>query len=351
MRTWKPTIATLTFASLVMMAGCGGGSGAGGSAGVGGTTSTVSGNISNQSSTAMRMTASPTLLARVVRFFSPVTDAIAAVTGIQVTTNGVGTNTDPSGFFALSGPFSGLLNVLFNNGSQSFSVPINVPPGATVVLRDINLAADGTAQPGQMDVYLHGIIASASCSSTPETLTVAFPGGTKTVDLDGNTKIRVSGNTTAATCQDLNTNAGQPVRVEAETQGDGSLLAERVKVRPEEADEAAEVGFRGAVTATSCPDSITVQRTDGESVTVKLTSSTVFEGATGCSNLSTNEHVKVQGTLATDGTVTAGHVEVEDEQEMGREGHPFWMMPWPFLGFSFPTPTPTTATASPTPTP
>ena len=78
--------------------GCGGGG-----SGASGATSTVSGNVSNQS-TAMRLEARPSLFARVLRLLSPVTEALAGRNGIHVSVGGTATDTDPNGFFAITGP-------------------------------------------------------------------------------------------------------------------------------------------------------------------------------------------------------------------------------------------------------
>jgi hypothetical protein len=329
-------------AATLVASGCGGGGGGGGS----GSTSTVSGNISNQS-TAMREKSRPTFLARVVRWLSPVTEAIAGRNGIHVSVNGTQVDTDQNGFFALTGPFSGAVTVSFGNGNRSFTVNIDVPAGATVILRDVDLREDGSAHPGDVDVHLRGTIVSASCGTSPQTVTIMPRGGGSNVtfDLNGDTKIKVDGQG-GKTCSDLAAAAGQPASVEAVQQGDGSLLAERVKVRPTESDEQDEVEFRGLVTATSCPDSITVQRPDGQSVTVNLTSSTEIEDGQSCAGLA-GQHVKVEGAAQPDGSVTATHIEVEDSGEIDHEADEDGGGQ-----FGTPTPEPTeTPESTPTPTP
>src|SRR5882724_4705916 len=106
------TLSSASAGALVIAAlaiGCGGGGGGGSATGA---TSTVSGNVSNQSTT-MRLEARPTLFARLMHVLSPVTDAFAGRNGIQVTIGGTTTSTDPNGFFALTGPFSGPVTVAF----------------------------------------------------------------------------------------------------------------------------------------------------------------------------------------------------------------------------------------------
>jgi len=300
----------LTTALLIALAGCGGGGSGGGTASGGGATSTVSGNISN-TSTAMRLSSPPTMLARVLHFFSPVTEAFAGRTGIHVSVGGVETDTDANGFFVLTGPFSGAVTVSFGAGNRTFTLQVDVPAGGTVVLRDVDLRDDGTAHAGGSGVKVVGTIASADCSSVPNTLTVALGNQNVIVDLGSSTLIKVGDQVAPGTCQDLANGAGQPVRVDAEVQPDGSLLADQVKIRPSMGEEHVdEVEFHGAVTALACPASITVARGDGQSVTVNLTSSTEFEGVADCSGLAIADNVEVEGTLA-NGEVTASEVQVE----------------------------------------
>lgn len=288
----------------IVLSGCGSGGGGGGQS------STVSGNVSNQS-TAMRSAARPTLLASVMRFFSPVTEAAAGRNGIHVSVKGVEAETDPNGFFSLTGPFSGTVTVTFGNGIRSFTMDVNVPPGSTVILRDVELRDDGTARSGGEDFSLRGTLADASCEKNPQTIAVALGSQQVAVELSGSTRIRISGQGGSnGSCADLTAHVGQPVRVEGVQQTDGSLLADSVHVNPQEGEGAEEIEFRGMVTSLACPSSITVQRTDGESISVTITSATEFEGIAGCSDLD-GRSVKVEGTSG-DGTVTAKKIEVEE---------------------------------------
>ena len=331
-----------TAALIALAAGCGGGGGGGGAASGAGS-ATISGNVSNQS-TAMQMRRPPTMLARVMRFFSPVSDAVAGRNGIQVSVSGVQSTTDSTGSFAMSGAPSGTRTITFSNGSQTFTVTLNVPEDSTVVMRDVELGSDGRAHPGQIDTYLRGTVESASCSTTPQTLTVKLTNQSVTVQLGANTRIKGTGSVPASTCEDVASAVGQPVRVDAVTQSDGTLLAERVKLRSHEANPANEIGLRGPVTATNCPSAFTLGRPDGQSVTVNLTSSTELEDGATCGDLD-GMHVKVKGSLESDGSVTAREVEIADEEERGCEGRRH------FDDDDHGTPTPTeTETATPTPT-
>jgi len=313
----RPPICAAVLGMAMLIVGCGGGGGGGGAASS--ATSTVSGNVSNQSA-AMRLISRPTMLARVLRLLAPVTDAIAGRNGIHVSIGGTAADTDPNGFFTLTGPFSGPVTVSFGNGSQSFSIDIDVPAGSTVVLRDVDLRHDGSAHPGSVDVRVRGIVVGTSCGTVPQTLTIApaSGGSNVTIDLDANTKIKVDGQG-GKTCVDLVNAVGERARARAVRQNDGSLLAERVKVQPTDVDDQDEVEFRGTVTATSCPDSITVARSDGQSVTVHVTSSTEFEDGATCDALA-GQHVEVEGTTEPDGSVSARHIAAEDAEEIDHEG-------------------------------
>lgn len=305
---------SLVLASILALAlaSCGGGGGGGG--GGSGAASTLSGNVSNQSQ-AMRMTAPTTIVARLLRFLSPVTEALAGRNGIQVEVNGIQTETDQNGFFTITGPFSGVVTVSFGTGNRNFAMQVDVPPGATVVLRDVDLRDNGTADPERTDVDLRGSVVGASCNTTPQTLTVDVAGQNVTVELDALTRIQISGpGPSDRTCAELANATGQRVRVEAIRRADGSLLAERVKVNPEAVEQAAQVEFRGTVTALNCPSSITVLRTDGQTVTVQIVSSTEFGDASGCSALA-GRQVKVEGSMQ-NGAVVATEIEVEDELEI-----------------------------------
>ena len=333
---------------------CGGGGGGSGSTSAADGSATISGNVSQTSSAALRR-AEPTILARVLRFFSPVTDAIAASNGIRVVIRNLTGSTDQNGSFVVNGAGAGLATVTFEENGQTFTMQVNVPNGSTVVLRDVELGSDGGAHPGQIDTYFRGAIASASCATTPQTLTVQLTNETETVELDANTRIRGSDATPASTCEDLAGATGQNVRVEAVTQSDGTLLAERVRVGANvEVDPANEIGFRGTVTATACPTSFTLARGDGSSEVVNLTDATEFEDGASCAAL-TDEHVKVRGALAVDGSVTASEVELETEGERGCEGRRDFSGPGgggddDHEGHGTPTPTATgEPTAIPTP--
>src|ERR1051325_7947807 len=126
-KTWASGLAMIA----VVAIGCGGGGGGSGSTSGSGT---ISGNISNQSA-ALRMKVPTTLLARLGRFFSPVTAALAEHSGIQVIVHNLETMTDQNGSFVITGTGSGTQTVTFSNGNGSFTLDVTVPPGSIVVLR------------------------------------------------------------------------------------------------------------------------------------------------------------------------------------------------------------------------
>lgn len=313
-RTHRLVLATIL---LFALAACGGGGGGGG-----GQMSTLSGNVSNQSA-AMRMESAPTMLASLLRLLSPVTDAVAGRSGIHVSVNGLETDTDQNGFFAITGPFSGLVTVTFGNGNKTFTLEVNVPPGATVVLRDVQLKENGKAEPSGRDFSLRGTVAGANCGGSPQTLVVGLGSQSVTVELDGSTRIHTPGKGQNGSCADLANSGGQPVHVDGEQLPDGSLVADNVKVTPGEGEEEDEdeVKFHGTVTALDCPGSITVERSDGELVVVNLTSSTEIDGASGCEDLA-GQDVKVEG-IRENGAVVAKEIEVKNghEDDEGENDH------------------------------
>ncbi len=302
----KRVLAASTVALLAGVLACGGGGGGGGSGSS--TASTVSGNVSNQS-TAMLERAPATRLARLWQWLNPVGDAYAGRKGIHVSINGVETDTDANGFFALTGPFDGTVTVSFGSGNRTFTLQVNVPPGGTVILRDVDLRNDGTAHESARGFRLRGTVQAVDCAA--DSLTVAMASGSATVALDSATRIQIPGGGKANdTCANLALAIGQRVRVQGDGTQGGVLLADRVIVQPDAEEDSIEdeIEFRGTVSSLSCPGSIVVDRDDGESVTVTLGGSTELD--TVCTGLD-GLHVKVEGTLQSDGSVAAREVEVD----------------------------------------
>lgn len=140
---WLPFVVAL---AALALASCGnGGLGGGGlDGGVGGTgISLISGNV------------------------APETDMGADdVAGIRVTVLGteIQTETDQEGFFALEGAFEGNITLEFEerDGTENM-LPLDVPTGGIVSLRDVRLAA-GRASVDSIEVDFEGIVAAdAEC--------------------------------------------------------------------------------------------------------------------------------------------------------------------------------------------
>lgn len=275
--------------------------------------STISGNISKQK-TITRPSGPPSMLATVLRLLVPETHAYAGRPSIQVKAFGLETDADPSGFFAISGPFSGSTVISFVSESRAFTLPVEVPPGGTVILRDVDLRGDGTARPSGTGFRVRGTIASVSCDTLPRALAVSLGEAKIRVELDGTTRIEVTDATAAkAECRRLREYVGDHVRVEGDRSKEGTLLADRVNVGDARdiAVKVPEVEFRGAVESAHCPDRVSVQRTDGQIISVRLDRLTRFDGALSCDDLA-SASVRVQGSLQDDGNVLARVLEAED---------------------------------------
>ncbi len=147
-------------------------------------------------------------------------------------------------------------------------------------------------------------------------MSVDLAGQIITFALDTSTRIQIEDVDSDAACEDLVGLIGARVRVEAEQLADDTLLADRVKVNDDDDDEDSdddEVEFEGTVVSTDCPDSINVERTDGQTVIVSLTATTVLEGVLDCADLA-GRRVEVEGVLV-DGVFVATKIEVEDDDD------------------------------------
>ncbi len=326
---------------------CGGGGGGSASSGTSSAASTLSGNVAG-SSLALHETAKPMRLARLLSWISPVGDALAATLGIQVGSGGVSATADSTGFFVLDGVPGGSQTVSFLQNGNTFTLNVNLPPGATVVLRDVELQGDGSAVPGQIDVQLNGMLTAATCNASTGSVTLQLAQTTVTVALVADTVVTGPGQSASLTCDALTAILGQQVHVEAETQADGSFVAERIHIGGDTGGTADDIFFRGTASASGCPTSITVSRGDGEPITVTLDANTQLDGVTDCAGLD-GLHVKVRGALNGDGSVTAHRISVETESEReceGRRGFGEGHGPGPSAS-----PTETESEPTPTPTP
>ncbi len=273
---------------------------------------TISGNISKQSHVSGRI--QPSIRTTLLRFLAPETEAFSATRGVHVQAFGMETDTDANGFFAISGAFSGSTVVSFTSRDKAFTLPVDVPPGGTLILRDVDLNGDGTARASGTGFRLRGTIDSVSCKPTPRTLAVTLGEKKVKVEIDDTTRIQTTDAKGAKEpCDALEHHVGEQVRIEGDRSKEGALLADRVQIG--EAREAPlrvpEVEFAGSVANVECPQRLVVQRSDGQSVEVTLDTRTRYEGALDCDELG-NASVRVAGSLERDGRVLARSIEAED---------------------------------------
>lgn len=135
-----------------------------------GVASVVEGNVASVVTTARHDTRSrfDTRLAALMRALLPFPAAAARATtnleGIRVSVEGSGlvTETDDGGLFSLRGGFSGPVAVLFErDDGVTERVPMTVPLGGTVTLRDLRL--DGAAEQMPMLLRFEGIVVDKNC--------------------------------------------------------------------------------------------------------------------------------------------------------------------------------------------
>lgn len=314
MRTpsWKHWVGASAVVIALVSSGCGDDGDGGGASG----TSSLSGNVSNASSTALREETG-SLWASLRGFVLPVRSAFAGRSGIRIEVAGAETTTDALGFFRITGLPGGTLTITFENESGTeFELQVQVPEDGGLVLRDVLLDIEnGEARVSvrEEEVELRGTLVGVSCNTSPPTVSVAAGGQEFSLELGPGTEIELDGEETD--CADIEGSVGEDVEAEAERNDGGSLIAQEVEVRPEDDNEEEnEAEFEGLVTDTSgCPDTVTVDRDDGEPITVNLTAETEIEGVESCSALQDRE-VEVEGT-SQDGSVTAEEIEVEEEEE------------------------------------
>lgn len=275
--------------------------------------STISGNISTPMLTG-RPSGPPTFFATMRRLLAPEVMVYAGRGGVHVKAFGLETEADPNGFFAITGSFSGSTLVSFTAQERDFTLPVDVPPGGTLILRDVDLRGDGTARVSGTGFRLRGTIASVSCGTPPRTLAISLGDQRVKVEIDDTTRIELPRAEPAAdACGRLGHHVGEPIRIAGDRSKDGTLLADRIHVgsSPDALVAAPEVDFQGSVGSARCPRSLVVQRADGRAVSVRLDERTRFAGALACGDLA-SAAVRVDGSLQRDGSVLARVIEAED---------------------------------------
>ena len=246
-----------------------------------------------------------------------------------------------NGLFTLRGTkLAGQHNLVFSSGGNKFLMSVNLPAGARLTLKGVKLnpapavsmvvgaKTVGTADAEEEDLTVAGTLTSVDCGSSPETLTVTTQDGTVIqAEFDPSVTQIVNQQTGQAItdCATLSGLAGQMVEMEARINPDGSLFALDVTVNPSSEDQS-DIEVDGAISATSCPNSVTVTTGAGASVTLNISSSTEIEIDDGsddstatCTDLSSGMYVHAEGMLQSNGSVNAESISAE-LQEFDAEG-------------------------------
>jgi uncharacterized protein DUF5666 len=159
-------------------------------------------------------------------------------------------------------------------------------------------------------------------TETPESGKPATTGTeTLTVLVDSKTKVNGEHATTLA---DLCGNTGHRVQVQAEKGTDGTLTAWKVTLQGADGsgnnaggtgDQGSQAGQDASVSGTvasvnSGKQTFILTTADGKTVTITVSAKTTFAGAAhGLSGLHAGQHVTVQGTRQSDGSIVATRVE------------------------------------------
>ncbi|MGH7863592.1 MAG: DUF5666 domain-containing protein [Candidatus Binataceae bacterium] len=240
--------------------------------------------------------------------------------------------TTSAGLFSMSSPrLAGTKTLIFKRGKQRFSMRVVAPAGTTVVLRDVVLASDGTAEAETEEVKIEGTLSAVSCDSTPQTFTVSNDVTSVTMAIDPATTELENEDTDSpiATCEDLAALIGSPAKAEGIVNPDSTITAEELEVGSgeddgdvddeDDGDVMDDAEFDGTIASTECPNSITVIRGDAD-VLVHITDMTKIiveslgdDVAAACSDLTVGASVEVEGALQPDGSVNASKIKQEDE--------------------------------------
>lgn len=239
--------------------------------------------------------------------------------GIQVSVRGVGvgSETDANGRFAIFGAPASDVELAFSRGDGI---------AATYAISDVHAASNLQLDLTKNSAHsrrrgldrrdeIEGIVTAASATS----VTIHDSHGQDvTVKVDDNTVIR-KGQTPVAAA-DLT--PGTRVHAKGTKADDGSLTASEIIVQNEDNGQDAVVEVEGIITAASAT-SITVHDSHGQDVVVAIDTTTVIrKGQTpvAAAELAPGMRVHVKAARATDGTLTAVEVIVQnDENHSGLE--------------------------------
>jgi len=162
---------------------------------------------------------------------------------------------------------------------------------------------------------VQGTVSAIDCGAN--SMTVTTDSGDVTVTFDSNTLFSAKGHT-AATCDQIR--VGDSVEV-CGTQGDGSVLAAKVKI---EAPESCEDEVAGTASSIDCGAGTLIVTTDASGeVTIALTDATQYFGPhhapADCADLADGDVVEIEGTLQSDASIVACKVSFQAPDACGDE--------------------------------
>jgi len=249
---------------------------------------------------------------------------------VAVVGTGKSSNTNAAGFFLLSGKnLAGKHRIVFTKNRKTYSTTILVPAGSTVSLQNTKLNTDGSAQAEQEDIEVAGTLSAVSCSTSPNTVTIAPSdgGASITMSFDAMTTEIVDDKTQTKIpdCNALASNyVNAPVKAEGTQASDGSIVADSIELNPGQAERGGggeDVHFDGIVQTENCPNSIVVQKSDSTNVTINITTTTEINidssdshSAAQCSDIPQGAKVDIEGAPQADGSVNATQIEVRQNK-------------------------------------
>lgn len=184
----------------------------------------------------------------------------ASTSGVRVTVggeNGVEATTDEDGNFEVTGDFAGPVAVRFTTPEYSSEEVVDVPDGATVVMRDVTLREGEIELPPPTVLGFYGQITLVDCSGDTQTILVndrrAMPNQIL-VRINANTDI-ARGSGEPLTCRQLS--VGNAVAIQgALLLRERTMLAITITVGPPPpgtAPPVRDLRFRGPILVINCP--------------------------------------------------------------------------------------------------